>query len=277
MVEDVFQTMSTVAQIKVEGNDEISALAEARAIILDCEKKFNYYSKESDISKLTQKINVGERYIISSDLYKILTVAKKVKKETKGLFDVDYNNNDPYKDYHLLNDNIIIFDSNKTKLNLGAIAKGFAADKAIEKLKEFDISRAMISIGGHVTCYTKKDVWRIGLQDPSKEFGHLVGTLEIANESISTSGENYRGKHITNPIEADWASSINSVSVISEDGMLSDAYSTAIFLADEGTRKVLMQKHNIDVIIINNDTIRVSKRLFERVNLKDQRFKKESF
>lgn len=277
MVERIFPTMNTVAQIKIEGNDEKDALNQAEAIIADCEKKFSFFSKESEVRGSCKKINVGERYNISPDLFEMLKAAKRVKRQTGGLFDVDFKNKDTNKDFHLENENIIIFDSNKTKLNLGAIAKGFAADKAMQKIKEFNVNRAMISMGGQVTCFTNDEPWRIGLQNPFEKFGQLVGTIEIANESISTSAENYRGEHIINPVKSAWESTVKSLSVISENGMLADAYSTSLFLADKKNRKMLIEKHNLNVIIIDGFTVMVPKKLAKSFKVTDNNFEKKIY
>lgn len=264
MIQDIFQTMNTVAQIKIEGKNEQNALETAKAVILDIEKRFNFFSPNSEISKLCKNIHVGERYVISKEMYEILEVAKKVKKDTLGLFDVDFLNKEKQKDYHLENGGAIIFDSNKTRLNLGAIAKGFAADKALEMLKEYDMERVMISLGGQVSCFSKSKPWRAGLQNPNADFGELLGAVEITNGSLSTSAENYRGKHIKNPKRSDWQSNVSSVSVFNEKGILADAYSTALFLSDKMTQKKLVQSLKLSVIIVDGEIIRVSPTLKDK-------------
>jgi thiamine biosynthesis lipoprotein len=277
MFEDTFETMNTVAQIKVEGKGQNRACLKAKETILDFAERFNCFSPESEVTKLCENICAGKTYSISEDLYEILLTANQIKEETGGLFDVDFSNQDTQKDYHLEDGHSIIFDSVKTKLNLGAIAKGFAADKAMERIRQYDVDRAMISMGGHVTCFSNGACWRIGLQNPNKNYGELLGLLEIANGSLSTSAENYRGQHIKNPVKKTWKSSVGSVSVFGANGMLADAYSTALFLTDKTSRKNTANNNALDVIIVDGNIVYISENLSNKFSLACDEYKLKKY
>jgi thiamine biosynthesis lipoprotein len=79
-------------------------------------------------------------------------------------------------------------------VDVGGIAKGFAADQAVAYLKSKGVTSAIIDIGGNVYAMGSKPTasgpkpWSIGIQDPDRERGNVVGTLAVIDESVVTSG-----------------------------------------------------------------------------------------
>ncbi len=149
----------------------------------------------------------------------------------------------PYCAYTGINvtDNTVTKENIETHLDLGACVKGYAAQKAVEMLKENGISDAMVSIGGNIAVTGEADgrngVWRIGIRNPFNP-EEIAGYLDCTDIVISVSGdyERYFEKggtiyhHIFDsntgkPSDTD----IKSVAVIAEDGLVSDALSTALF------------------------------------------------
>lgn len=127
-------------------------------------------------------------------------------------------------------------------VDLGGIAKGYAADEAIRVIKEAGYQHAMVNIGGNVlTLNTKPDggYWRLGLQDPLKPRGEYMGIVKLNNQTLVTSGsyERYfevdgkRYHHILNPQTGyPEENSILSVSIITKVSIDADALSTTIFM-----------------------------------------------
>ena len=63
-------------------------------------------------------------------------------------------------------------------VDLGSIAKGYAADETAKVLKEAGIKHAIINLGGNILVLnTRPDAtdWRLGLQDPLKPRGEYMG------------------------------------------------------------------------------------------------------
>ncbi|MBO5050843.1 MAG: FAD:protein FMN transferase [Clostridia bacterium] len=128
-------------------------------------------------------------------------------------------------------------------LDLGAIAKGYLAEQLVCLLTEAGVSGGVLSLGGNVAVFGKKkdgSAFRVAIRSPHDEGGTL-GVLSISGTAyISTSGayeryredeEGNRYHHIFDmqtgrPAESD----LLSVTVISQDGALADAYSTALFV-----------------------------------------------
>jgi thiamine biosynthesis lipoprotein len=147
--------------------------------------------------------------------------------------------------------------------DFGAIAKGYAADRAAIILKNNEINTAILNLGGNVYAIGEK-VWKFGIQDPFMKRGDFLGIVSLKNQSLVTSGiyERYfeeKGKiyhHIFDtktgyPVENE----LLSVSVISDKSLDGDALSTAAFalgldkgiklLEDyEGAEGVFVTKNN---------------------------------
>ena len=119
-------------------------------------------------------------------------------------------------------------------VTLGAIAKGYAVDRACQVLREKGVEAGMVNVGGEIRGFGK--VWRIGVQHPRKE--EVMLELELENFSIATSGDYRRFfllgpvriHHIMDPRTGEPARDCMSVTVIAESCLEADALSTALFV-----------------------------------------------
>ena len=128
------------------------------------------------------------------------------------------------------------------QIDLGGIAKGYTGEKLTEIFQGYGVSSAMVSLGGNIQAIgTKPDgsSWRVGIRDPKGSQQDYAGVLQVQNEAVVTSGgyERYfeengtRYHHILDPKTGYPAESdLESVTIISKDGSLADAYSTALFV-----------------------------------------------
>ena len=127
------------------------------------------------------------------------------------------------------------------QLDLGGIAKGYAAGRVRTILREAGVTSAIISLGGNVAAVGKKpdgSAWTVGLQDPDRPEAYL-GTVSIEDACVVTSGAYQRYfeengvcyHHILDPHTGCPAESgVKSVSVVAQDDTLADALSTALFV-----------------------------------------------
>jgi thiamine biosynthesis lipoprotein len=133
-------------------------------------------------------------------------------------------------------------------LDLGGIAKGYAADETLKIISAAGIDRAIINLGGDIITYGERrdrNLWRIGIQHPLEERGTVIGYLQIPAKTVVTSGiyerfftENeMRYHHIFSPSPGlpgkpgyPAQSGLLSVTLISDTSMDADALSTAIFV-----------------------------------------------
>ncbi|MDR3171849.1 MAG: FAD:protein FMN transferase [Treponema sp.] len=162
-------------------------------------------------------------------------------------------------------------------LDLGAIAKGYAADEAARILKEARIDGAIIDLGGNIFAFGAKEgdnrdtvPWRIGVQNPLDERGTYIGVLTVQHKSIVTSGvyERYadingvRYHHILStkdgyPVD----NGILSVTIVAASSMDADALSTTVFtLGYEKGTALLADLDKVEAVFVFTDKrIRLTK------------------
>ena len=124
------------------------------------------------------------------------------------------------------------------RLDVGAVAKGWAAQKVAEKMPE----GMLLSVGGNVCATGPKtkngDPWVIGVQDPAGAGNTYLHTLYVTGGSYVTSGDYQRGytvdgklyHHIIDPDTLMPSEYWRSVTVVCDDSGLADALSTALFV-----------------------------------------------
>lgn len=147
----------------------------------------------------------------------------------------------------------VFFNDENMRLDVGAIAKGYAVASVTEFAKENLWVSAAISIGGNVTTYGYKNndgtsLWKIGIESPMDNAEDYSETVSITDLSVVTSGDYQRyfyvGDkkycHIINPDTLMPSEYMASVSVLCEDSGLGDALSTTLFnmSIDEGKEYV---------------------------------------
>lgn len=139
-------------------------------------------------------------------------------------------------------DDLVYLPLPEMGIDVGGIAKGYAADEAARVLREAGVRNAILDFGGDiVTIGGRPDgsPWRIGIQHPSGQRNTFIGILSSRDESVVSSGayERYffedgvRYHHIFDPATGYPSDSgLTSVTVVGEDAMKTDVLSTAIFV-----------------------------------------------
>lgn len=136
----------------------------------------------------------------------------------------------------------VYFADPEMKLDVGAVAKGYAVKQVTDWAKANLWSSAAISIGGNISTYgykndDSKTLWNIAIENPDTSSKEYLGTAAITEKSIVTSGDYQRyymvdGKkycHIINPDTLMPSEYVSGVSVICNDSALGDALSTTLF------------------------------------------------
>lgn len=292
--EKTLYLMDTVINIKIRGNHkDMEALCN---IIKKYDLMLNVHDPNSEISK----INNGKKEM-SEDIKEILLAGYELSKLTEGAFDYTVK---PLSDlWGISEGNTTIpkeekvkeavsktgyekikIDGNNVELNgcevdLGGIAKGYVTGKLIEEIKNRNIKRAIIDLGGNIYVLdSKKDV-KVGVQKPFAPRGEVLFSLDVNDTSVISSGtyERYfekNGKiyhHIFDrntgyPAE----SKIESVTVVGEPTK-GDALSTAILVMGiEEAIKLYKNEKDFEFIAVQDGKIYATEEISDKINVLDE-------
>ncbi|MCK4029254.1 FAD:protein FMN transferase [Streptococcus iners] len=153
-------------------------------------------------------------------------------------------------------------------IDLGALAKGYVADRIVDFLKRIGVEAGLINLGGNVLTFGQAPhnpdgCWRIGIQDPQKARGENALVLKIGEESVVTSGIYERSltvdgqtyHHILSsqtgyPIQSQLA----SVTIVSKQSVDGEIWTTRLFgQAIDQIIKVVEDTDGIEVVLIGLD------------------------
>ena len=265
--------MGTMVRIKLFAANERWAKAGFRAAfdrIAELDRIFSDYRPDSELNQLCRAAHPMK---ISGDLYRVLLAAQQLAEESGGAFDVtqgpvirlwrDARRNrklpDPqslhkasarsgFRKLHLAEDRTATLDHPGMQLDLGGIAKGYAADAAIEVLDRMGIISALVAASGDLAfshAPPGKRGWKIFLDAP------LSRILVLVDAAVSTSGdaEQYvelngkRYSHIIDPANGEALINGVTASVIARRGIRADALATAICVLGPERGIALVEKH----------------------------------
>ncbi|MGV3465141.1 MAG: FAD:protein FMN transferase [Heyndrickxia sp.] len=275
--------MDTVVEIQVLtgsiNNSEVEGkINSAFAAFRNVEEACSRFTLDSELMKVSRII--GKPIPVSPYLFEPLKFALEVASFTDGLFDptvgkrledLGFNrhyltgkNINSYAEDKVNYKNIVIDEMDRTVLfqksmviDLGAVAKGFAIDLAVNCLRDFD--GFMINAGGDIYAGgvdEKGDKWRIGIQHPFDK-NQILYSIDISDEAICTSGgyerisREFPGQHhIINPYSKQSPNGWVSCSVIAPYAMMADAFSTTAFLLDQKRGEEIMNSIGIRGLFI---------------------------
>jgi thiamine biosynthesis lipoprotein len=160
-------------------------------------------------------------------------------------------------------------------VDLGAIAKGYAVDRAVAALQAAGIRHASVNAGGDLRLIGDRGgrPWRIGIQHPRDPQGVLV-TLELADAAVVTSGDyerffevdGVRYHHILDPRVGRPADACRSVTVVAASAAEADALATAAFvLGPEAGRRLVESRGGLALFVAADGEVSLSEALKNRV------------
>lgn len=167
------------------------------------------------------------------------------------------------------------------QVDFGGIAKGYTSSRVMELYQEHGITSGMVSLGGNVQVLGEKpdgSAWRVGIQDPEGARGEQAAVLEVTDCAVVTSGgyERYFEEdgntyiHILDPATGRPAEGdLASVTVISEDGTLADALSTALYIMGREEAVTYWREHESEfemVLITDQGAIFATEGIYENLS-----------
>jgi thiamine biosynthesis lipoprotein len=291
--------LGTVVEVQIRETDRKKAetsIEKAFNEIKRIDDLFSTYNEDSPVWKLNH--NQDTLINVDPEIFRLMVLCDSIYNLTYSSFDVSLNKlitawgfdgdnpslpADDKLNSALLNsgwNNIKLLEDNsfkrraRTELNFGAIAKGYAIDKAVNVLIKLGINSALVNAGGEIK--TIGEDWVIGIQHPGDQ-NQIIEKLNPGEMSVATSGdyEKYfeldgkRYHHILNPKTGYPADSLISVTVLNKSCTIADALATAVFVL--GQVKGLRLIENLpetEVMIIDNQMNKIYSSGFEKFYLR---------
>jgi FAD:protein FMN transferase len=226
------------------------------------------YEYDSELSKLGRTSGTHTKVKISDELWTVLTKAQEISRASDGALDVTVG---PYVQIWrrarrerklpppeliakarprvgytnmILRDHTVELIAPDMRLDLGAIAKGYAADEALRVLRKHGVARALVAASGDMALGDpppKQKGWKIELLE-AKDAQRGQAFLALHNCGVATSGDLFqfveidgvRYSHIVNPHTGIGLTDRSLVTVIAKDGITADALSTTVSVMGQG-------------------------------------------
>lgn len=286
-IERSFFALGTINTIKIYEPLKEGIIERVVARVMEIEDHMSAFKPESDLMQLNKYAGI-KPIKMHEDTMTVLLCARKYAQLSEGAFDytirpitelwgigkkqneipeeaeiqerLQYVN---YKDVEINEKKQEAFLRRKgMALDLGGIAKGFAADEVKRILKEEGVQHALINLGGNVVTMSKSESnlpYKIGVQNPTAPTGQYVGILSVKEKTIVTSGVNerffvkdqIRYHHLLDP-RTGWPvrSNLLSVTVVADSSMEADAISTCIFVKGIEAGSKLLKMAGMDAIFL---------------------------
>ncbi len=252
--EKLFYLMGTYALIELPGGKEYQAYRYMKNL----EEKFSDYMEDSEVSRINGSAGVGCEKV-SEETLEVIKKALEISKRTYGFFDITvgaYTIN--YKRKGLIGEEEArrLIDYRKVKvegdricllekgmaIDLGGIGKGYAVQKAYERLKT---PWGFISIAGDLRVWGHKRLLAI--------FNPINNTLLAegynSKDLCLSTGGNYLRKHIIGK-----ENSLLQATVAYHDCTITDALETALLaMEDESRERFIKENPHIGVFLLFKD------------------------
>ena len=297
---EFFDTVSVILSYAGDSEAEFSANSEAVATMLkEYHQLFDIYHEYAGVNNLkTVNLNAGKQPVeVDRRLIDFLLYAKEIYTLTDGKTNVamgavlklwhearEDGIDDPEGAYlpsaealshaaaHTDIDQLIIDEDAGTvfladpemSLDVGALGKGYATEKAAALLMARGVTAYVLNIGGNLRAIGTKvtgEGWSTGITNPDKSAGQdFVCRVVLKDESLVTSGNYERfyvvdGKSYHHIIDVEThmpAEYFSSVSVFTKDSGLADALSTALFcMSHEDGARLLDRIGGVEAIWVD--------------------------
>lgn len=229
------------------------------------------YMEDSELNRLSRRSGSGEEVQVSEPLFEVMKEAKRVSEMTDGLFDVTIGPLTKYwREIRAMSEpalpeadtlkNLLdrvgyqyvkLDESRQTvellkpgmRLDLGGIAKGYAAEEALNVLEQFGIRSALVDAGGDMAVGAPppgSGYWEVALPKGQVDGEKRYITLNLYETNVTTSGDMYqyveidgqRYSHILNPRTGLGVTDPIQATVVAGRGVLADALASAVALMD---------------------------------------------
>ena len=289
--------LNTSVTVTIYDSNDKNLLTECMNLCDKYEKIFSRTASDSELYQLNHReLAPVERtentYQVSDDLAELVSEGLDYSELSKEAFDIaiepltslwDFTAEDPQVpedsliqaalpkcDYHNISvdkdKNEITLKTDDTAIELGAIAKGYIADRLKDYLVSQNVKSAIINLGGNVLCIGEKpdnSAFKIGIQKPFADRSETIAVMDIKDKSVVSSGIYERCfeqngtlyHHLLNPETGyPYDNGLIAVTIISDKSVDGDALSTTCFaLGLEDGMKLAESLDDVQAFFVTSD------------------------
>jgi len=289
VLDTVFTALGTTNRIQVLAYRERiaagEALKRAEERVRALHDRLSVFQPESEISLLNASAGCSS-VPVSADTFLLLSESRRYSAISGGAFSITTRALSALWEIHarcgtvpsrmevehaltLVDDQDILLDEEAQtaelrrfgqSVDLGAIAKGYAADEVRRILLEGGVTGALINLGGTVCVIG--DAKHVGIQHPDRLTGCAMGRVSLSDGCAVTSGDyerfyevdGTRYHHIVDPRTGyPSKSGLRSVTLIGESALALDALSTAVFVLGAEAGLTLIRELNAEAVFVTNE------------------------
>ena len=288
--------LNTAVTVTIYDSQDRELLTECMNLCDKYEKIFSRTASDSELyqlnhRELTPVAGTEDTFQVSDPLAELIRKGLYYSELSEGAFDIaiepltslwDFTAEDPQVpenrliqealtkcDYHnvsVSDNNEVILKTEDTAIELGAIAKGYIADRLKDYLISQGVKSAIINLGGKVLCIGGKpddSSFKIGIQKPFADRSETIAVMDIKDKSVVSSGVYERCfeqdgtlyHHLLNPRTGyPYDNGLIAVTIISDESVDGDALSTTCFaLGLEDGMKLAESLDNVQAFFVTSD------------------------
>ena len=289
--------LNTAVTVTIYDSKDKNLLTECMNLCDKYEKVFSRTASDSELYQLNHRElapveGTENTYQVSDDLAELVSEGLDYSELSEGAFDIaiepltslwDFTAEDPQVpkdsliqaalpkcDYHNISvdkdKNEITLKTDDTAIELGAIAKGYIADRLKDYLVSQNVKSAIINLGGNVLCIGEKpnnSAFKIGIQKPFADRSETIAVMDIKDKSVVSSGIYERCfeqngtlyHHLLNPETGyPYDNGLIAVTIISDKSVDGDALSTTCFaLGLEDGMKLAESLDDVQAFFVTSD------------------------
>ena len=289
--------LNTAVTVTIYDSQDRNLLTECMNLCDKYEKIFSRTASDSELYKLnhrqlTPMNGTEDTYQVSDSLAELIQKGLDYSELSEGAFDIaiepltslwNFTAEDPQVpkdsliqaalpkcDYHNISvdrvKNEITLKTDDTAIELGAIAKGYIADRLKDYLISRNVKSAIINLGGNVLCIGEKpddSSFKIGIQKPFADRSETIAVMDIRDKSVVSSGIYERCfeqdgtlyHHLLNPKTGyPYDNGLIAVTIISDKSVDGDALSTTCFaLGLEDGMKLAESLDDVQAFFVTSD------------------------
>lgn len=281
MISLSLNAMATTFEVALHGDDPARLRAAGEEALREIERldrQLSFYDPNSEISRVNARA-AREPVKVDPRVFRLLKRCIEISRLTSGVFDInivpflrlwgftgdggrvpssvdlDHAKVNAGIQYVKLNDEeyTVRFKKKGVSIDLGAVAKGYAIEQAVEILRECGVTSGLIH-GGTSTVYglgspPDQDAWRVAIRNPADE-AHPVEVVDLVDCALSVSavhGKSFREGgieygHIIDPRTGQAVAGTRLAAVIGPSPTDSDALSTALLVLGRDWLPLLQQR-----------------------------------